>query len=123
LKTDKGTAQMTTATENRDLRDQTYWRMWVKLLPKEEQMMILPAAMQYIGPEDTLVLLFPFDSQGQIGEEGFGRIVDTIRDFYNAKRQQWMVGLENIELAAAPPLAVTMPRILIELAPPRTRNH
>jgi hypothetical protein len=120
---EKGCVSITTAVQSPDLRDQAYWRLWVKLLPGEEREMILPAAMQYVGPEDTLVLLFPFDSQGQIGEDGFGRIVDAIRDFYNAKRQQWMVSLKDIESAGKPPLAVTMPRILIELAPPRTRNH
>ena len=114
---------MTAAVKTPDLRDQAYWSLWVKLLPSEEREMILPAAMQYFVHEDTLVLLFPFDSQGRLGDDGFGRIVDTIRDFYNAKRQQWMVGLEDIECAGAPPLAVTMPRILIELAPPRTKNH
>jgi len=114
---------MTAAVQKSDLRDQAYWSLWVKLLPSEEREMILPAAVQYCSPEDTLVLLFPFDSQGQIGDDGFGRIVDTIRDFYNAKRQQWMVGLDDIASAEAPPLDVTMPRILIEIAPPQTRNH
>lgn len=84
--------------------------------------MLERATMHYVGEEDTMILLFGNESL-RLGEEGFSRVVDAIRSFYDANRQNWILAMKKLEAGIQPPLEVIMPRVIIEVAPPRASSH
>ena len=108
---------------SRDLRDSTVWALWRDMLPEDDRWLVKQAAMTYVPVEDTLILMFPFASQAELGDEGFSRVVDAIRSFYDSNRQRWMVGIEDLRKAGKPPRDAIMPNIVVEVAPPISQVH
>ena len=108
---------------SRDLRDSTVWALWQDMLPEDDRWLVKQAAMTYVPVEDALILMFPFASQAELGDEGFSRVVDAIRSFYDANRQRWMVGIEDLRKAGKPPREAIMPNIVVEVAPPISQVH
>lgn len=109
--------------KGRDLRDHAVWDMWKELLPKDDKEIVCKAAMVYVESEDTLMLIFPHVCQAELGADGFSRVVDAIRSFYDANRQRWMVTITDLNSPGLPPRDAVIPNIVVEIAHPKSMIH
>ncbi len=109
--------------DSRDLRDSEVWEMWKKLLPDDEKEIVMKAAMAYVESDDTMILVFPHSCQEELGAEGFSRLVDAIRAFYDSNRQRWMGNINNLANPGQPPRDSVIPNIVVEIAQPRSMIH
>lgn len=109
--------------ESRDLRDSAVWEKWKALLPTDDKEIVERAAMVYVESEDTLILVFPHACQEELGTDGFSRLVDAIRSFYDSNRQRWMGTIEDLSAPGKPPRDSVIPNIIVEIAQPRSLVH
>ena len=71
----------------------------------------------------SLVLVFPHECLEEIGTDGFSRLVDAIRSFYDSNRQRWMGHIEDLSSPGLPPRDAVIPNIVVEIAQPRSMIH
>lgn len=109
--------------ESRDLRDSDVWEKWKALLPEDDKEIVEKAAMVYVESDDTLILVFPHACQEELGTDGFSRLVDAIRSFYDSNRQRWMGTIDDLAAPGKPPRDSVIPNIIVEIAQPRSLIH
>ncbi len=106
-----------------DLREAMDWSDWMEYLSFEDREVFEQACVHYACAEDALVLLFSHRAHLEIGDDGFAWAVQSIANFYEVKRWDWMMRLSKIEDQVDVPRYVITPLIHIEVAPPRDWMH
>ncbi len=107
-----------------DLRHPQGWARWVRLQAERDARLLAQAAMQYRPEQDTIHLLFGYDMLSMANfRSAPQRVADLMQSFYDERRSAWLANLRGTSLPTRVPKHVVMPRLEIEIAPPRGRSH
>jgi hypothetical protein len=106
------------------LRNPKGWARWVAVQAPADAAVLRKAAMQYVAHEDTIQLLFEHDCLEIRSRHASARICDLVQRFYDASRRAWLDTLDRTSTDfKIPPEEAIMPRLQIEIAPPRSHSH
>jgi hypothetical protein len=106
------------------LRNPKGWARWVALQAPADAAVLRKAAMQYVAHEDTIQLLFEHDCLEIRSRHASARICDLVQRFYDSSRRAWLDTLDRTSTDfKMPPEEAIMPRLQIEIAPPRSHSH
>ncbi len=106
-----------------DLREAMDWCDWLEYLSFEDREVFEQACVHYVCAEDALVLLFSHQTHLEIGDDGFARAVQSIGNFYQERREDWIMGLSEIGEHVDVPRYFITPLVRIEVAPPADWMH
>jgi len=107
-----------------DLRKPEGWARWVSRQAPADAALLQQAAMNYVAHEDTIQLLFSHDCAAVRTRQAAARICELLQQFYDESRRAWLATVaRDCAEFEPPPEDSIMPRLTIEIAPPRSHSH
>jgi len=106
-----------------DLREKKAWNAWVELQTEPVRAVLRMAAFQYLEEADTISLVFPNASLGQLTPTLCEHFIEQMRALHQDRLGRWLDQTGDASATVGPPKAAVMPNLSIEIAPPFLASH